>query len=173
MTRPGLPATFWFLAFVATSALLLRPIIWPPQERDIVFAMKVFSTSSVFEHVYVAGTLTGEGVAYKNNSVAIRCYKYRMECETVSVDQIGPNQIGRIAAPTSYPVTKWDASEVIAAGSGDIDNCKRITISIGRKTETALWVEEPTNQSTLACKNSENKFFKWTLEDPPFWMRSR
>ena len=30
MNRPGLPATFCFLAFVAVSALLLRPILWPP-----------------------------------------------------------------------------------------------------------------------------------------------
>jgi len=38
--------------------------------------------------VYVAGTLTGEGVGYPNNSVAITCYKDGMECLTISVDQI-------------------------------------------------------------------------------------
>jgi hypothetical protein len=98
-----------------------------------------------------------------------------MECVTLSVDQIGHNQIGRLDAPTAYPITKWDVGEIVATGPGDTNNCKRITISIGRKTETALWVEEPTNQSTLACKNSESKIYKWTLEDPPTWkaMRSR
>jgi hypothetical protein len=177
MIRPGLPATFWFLAFVAASVLLLRPILWPPPERndDITFAPKAFydGATSAFDYVYVAGTLTGEGLAYKNNTFAIACYKDRMECETISVDQIGNNQIGRLDAPTPYPVTKWDASEVVASGPGDLNQCKRVTISIGRKTQAALWVEEPTNQSTLACKNSENKIYKWTLEDPPTWKAMR
>jgi hypothetical protein len=66
MTRPGLPATFWFLAFVATSALLLRPIIWPPQERgdDIVFAPKAFydGVTSMFDFVYILpGRSQGRG----------------------------------------------------------------------------------------------------------------
>jgi hypothetical protein len=142
-------------------------------EQQIVFDRKAFfdtAQTGIGEgSVYIAGTLTGEGVAYKNNSVAITCYKDRMECLTYLVEQIGPNQIGRLDSLTSYPVTKWDEFEVVASDSADLINCRKVTISIVRKTESAVWVEEPINQSNVTCKSAGTQVLKWTIEDSPGW----
>jgi hypothetical protein len=53
---------------------------------------------------HISGTLTGDGVRHKNNSVSVTCYKTRQECIIFEVDQIGPNQIGRLDAPHIYPI---------------------------------------------------------------------
>jgi hypothetical protein len=90
-------------------------------EQQIIFAAKSFydngkTTDSGI--VYIAGTLTGEDLGYKNNTTAVVCYADRMEC---------------------------------------------------RKSETAVWVTEPINQSRAQCKNSNTKILKWSIEDSPAW----
>ncbi len=80
------------------------------RQQEIVFDRKAFFDSAQTTgdgYVYVAGTLTGEGVQYKNNTTAVVCYKDRMECLTYGVNQIGSNQIGRLDSPLAYPITKW------------------------------------------------------------------
>lgn len=141
-------------------------------EQQIIFDHKVFYDSGGATNsgiVYIAGTLTGDDLGYKNNTTAITCYADRMECLTYSVEQIGPNQIGRLDMPLSYPVTKWNSDVVIASGQGDLVNCNKVTISIVRKSETAVWVTEPINQSQAQCKNSNTKIQKWSIEDSPAW----
>jgi hypothetical protein len=78
-------------------------------------------------------------------------------------------------SPTRFPEDpiKWDAYEVIATGSGDFVDCREVTINLERKTQTAVWVEEPINQSRAACKDADTKIYKWTIEDPPFWKALR
>lgn len=112
--------------------------------------------------VGASGTLTGPGMAYPNSTYAIHCSKDRNECLVTSIEQIGENQIGRLEMPYAYPVKKWDAYEVIAS---DDSACIRTTISLVRKTEAVIWVEEPINQSNAQCKDSINSIRKFTLED--------
>jgi len=140
--------------------------------QQIVFAAKAFFDSAKHTgegSVYVAGTLSGDGVYYKNNTVAITCYKDRMECLSYSVAQIGTSQVSRLEAPTSYPVTNWDAHEIVAAGFADSMNCRKVTITINRKSEITVWAEEPTNQSTASCKDVDTRIRKWTIDDSPGW----
>lgn len=174
MKRPGLASTLWFLAFVAVLLLLARNVFRADLKgnTDIIFSSKVFydsGQSSGDEYVYASGTLTGEGLAYPNNTVVVICYKDRRECLSYSIDQIGPNQLSRLEAPDIYPVTNWTPLEVVASGPGDTMKCHKVTISLERKLETALWVSEPVNQASAACKNADSKLHKWTIEDSPSW----
>lgn len=141
----------------------------------------IFDTKSYFENkvdnfesVYVAGTLTGSGIGYKDNTTAITCYKDKMECLVNSVEGISENscQISRLDSPISYPVIKWDDSLIVASTENPYDNfsCSKTTINIDRKSKVTEWVQEPINQSVLSCKNSDNKTYKWTIEDPS-WMK--
>lgn len=158
-------ATDMTIRYLGTLALIAALGCARHDERDrqIVFDSKAFI--DIVDYVYVAGTLTGEGVPYENNTTAVTCYKNRMECLTIGINQIGPNQVSRLDSPDSYPVTKWDANEIVARGPGDVVNCRQVTISIVRKTEMLLWVEEPINQASAACKNAETRLLKWTIED--------
>jgi hypothetical protein len=144
-------------------------------EQQVIFAQKAYYEAAPemgYGFVYVAGTLTGVGVGYPNNSVAISCYKDRMECVIYSVEQIGQNQIGRLDFPTIYPVTKWDAFEVVASDP-DLLTCRKETISIVRKSQAVVWVQEPVNQSRAACKESDTRLLKWTIEDSLGWKSMR
>jgi hypothetical protein len=175
----------WFACFVLTSAttalsfyLLINVVdryssgktAWGEGDENLMFGEKVFYDASGSwgeGDVYITGTLTGPGVTYKNNSVAITCLHDRRECVTYSIEQIGPNQVGRLDAPAFWPVTQWSRYEVVASGPGDFPNCHRVTISIQRDRQTALWVTEPINQASSACKGANTQLYKWTVEDSP------
>jgi hypothetical protein len=137
-----------------------------------MFAAKSFYDSAQTTgegFVYISGTLSGDGVAYKNNTVAVSCYKDRMECLTNSIEQIGSNQVSRLAWPISYPITKWDSYEIVANELVTSMSCRKDTISIIRKSESAVWVEKPVNQSSAVCKNADTRILKWTIEDSLNW----
>jgi hypothetical protein len=184
MKRPGIASTIWFIAFVAVSILLFRHFPWTSAEgpdhrstssgsEDMIFGIKGFYDSAETAigdgFVTIKGTLAGDGVGYKNNSINVACHKDRGECLVSSIEQISSNQLSSLNGPSIYPITKWDAYEVIATGSGDAMDCRKVTINLERKTQTAAWVEEPINQSRAACKDADTKIYKWTIEDPPFW----
>jgi hypothetical protein len=114
MKRPGIASTVSFLAFVGATILLFRqaPGV-ASRDDDILFASKNFADSG--QSVGISGTLTGDGVGYKNNTIVVYCEKDRKECFFYSIEQIGHNQIGRLDYPGTYPITTWNAYEVQAA----------------------------------------------------------
>ncbi len=178
MKWPSIGATIWFLAFFVVSIILLRSLwVTSDEPSDVIFDSKVFydAGQAAFGDgvVSISGTLTGEGVGNKNNTVTVACYQDRMECLTYSIAQIGPNQLGKLDMPGIFPITKWDNDEIVAVESGDTVACRKATVSIQRKMQTAVWVEEPINQTHRACKDTHTKIYKWTIEDPPFWKRSK
>jgi len=142
----------------------------PQTPQDIIFAGKTFyDPGKKAAFVAVSGTLTGPGVAYENNSTLVVCYADMKECLTYSVEQIGPNQIGSLQLPISYPSLRWNEREIVAAGSADAFNCSKLTITIVRSSGTTVWVTEPINQSRPECLKANTTIKKWTLEDSPAW----
>ena len=183
MKRPGTATTFWFIAFVAVTILFLlqRPWVKPDisTDTDIIFGSKIFYDSAKFPSAFnlgngivsITGTLTGDGIGNKNNSYSVTCFEDRRECLVYRVEQISFNQVGYLEIPTFYPITKWTPDEIVASEHVVplLPECTRITISLERKTEEAVWVEEPINQSIAACKNADTQVHKYTIESPPFW----
>ena len=148
--------------FLAIALAAFGCTLYGERERQIVFAPKSFSDSARSTgdgYVYAAGTLTGNGITFKNNTVAVACYRDRMECLTYSVEQ-RPNQVGSFTMTLRYPVTKWDAHEIIATEDTTFTDCRKTTITIERESETVLWVEEAINQSRAACKDAETSLLK-------------
>jgi hypothetical protein len=141
-------------------------------DGDIVFAAKAFFDNGDVS-VEISGTLTGKDVPYKNNTVSVSCYKDRHECVTYSIEQIGPNQIGRLMGPTIYPIATWNDHQVIATEDATVVDCRKTTIVLERKSQSAVWVEEPINQARAICKDSTTKVYKWAIEDPPAWKVKR
>ena len=137
-------------------------------DDSIIFAEKDFADLGD-QMVGISGTLTGQGLGYPNNTFSIVCFKEQRECWIADVQQIGENQIGRMDYAYSIPVKQWSAYEVIAIEDVTGWSCKRITITISRKTQTALWVEEPINQTLPMCKNVDTQIHKYTIEDSPGW----
>jgi hypothetical protein len=172
--RPGVPTVFWFLAFLGVSYFYYRALTAPNPLPDITFGLKVYyeSPPAIDNYVYITGTLTGPDIAYPNNTVAVTCYKDRMECLFYSVEQIGPVHIGRLGAPDFYGIKTWNANEVIAV-ENNFNNCRRTTINIVRKSKDLVWVEEPINQSKADCKDSSTSITKWTIEDSPYWRKAK
>jgi hypothetical protein len=136
-------------------------------DETIVFPSKVFVGTKAY--VAAKGTIAADWVAYKNNTYSILCLPD--ECIVASVEQIGPDQVGSIDGPTTYPVKRWtDADEVVAE---DDSLCARITITLDRRTQSVLWVETPINQTTIACKNADNNIRKATLEASLYWRKTK
>ena len=89
--------------------------------------------------------------------------------EVTSIDQIAPNQLGTLTAPYKLPISKWDTYEIVARSSDNVYDCTKITLNLRREKQMAEWVQEPINQATALCKDAENRTYKWTIENPPFW----
>jgi hypothetical protein len=168
-----MPKMVRVLACVAVAIFFLQPPAVAAPEDDIVLAPKNFFDNGDAV-VGISGTLTGDGLTYsKNNTVVVVCYKDRSECLTYSIEQAGRNQMGRLDYPIIYPITTWNAREVTATEAVSSVHCRKTTISLERKRETAVWVEEPINQTRAICKDAQTKIFKWTIEDPPVWKAMR
>jgi hypothetical protein len=119
MNRPGIASTVWFLAFVGATILLFRQAPGAAsRDDDILFAPKNFADSGD-QLVGISGTLTGDGVAYKNNTMVVSCEKDRKECFTYSIEQIGHIQIGRIRGPIrSRNGTRTKSSQLRMSATG-------------------------------------------------------
>ena len=129
----------------------------PVRRNDLIFAAKNFydtKENGELGFLTISGTLTGPDIAYPNNTYAISCYGRHKACFVSSVDQIGAEQIGSMASAADYPIIKWTDFEVVAQEEVSPFGCLRVTITIDRKREQVLWLEEPVNQSEPNCKNS-------------------
>jgi hypothetical protein len=91
---------------------------------EIVLAPKAFLDNDA--SVSASGTMTGDGLAYPNNSYSIGCYRDHKECWITGFEQIGPKQIGRMDAPYSYDIVKWTPYEVVAGDDGGIGCFKTV-----------------------------------------------
>ncbi|WP_296708258.1 hypothetical protein [Rhodoblastus sp.] len=130
---------------------------------DILFSGKLFFDTG--EVIRVAGTLTGDGLGYPNNSYSIICIEARKECLVTSVEQIGVMQVGRVEYPYAVPITRWTSAEVVAEEDISLVGCVRTTIFIERKSEQVRWVEEPVNQALAFCARSNGAVHRFTIED--------
>lgn len=110
------------------------------------------------------------GVFRKNNYAIISCEKDKDECLYSLIEQIGPNQLGDLNPPASFPIKEWN-NYVISASDADehTTGCVRTTINIDRKKRSVELVMEPINQSTLECAHASNKLHKYTLKSPLSW----
>jgi hypothetical protein len=151
-------------------------------DDQIVLAQKNFYDSgddSAYPMIVMSGTLTaaddvppGERLAYPNNTHAISCEKVEGWCSVSSIEQIGPKQMGRMDGPWPYQIQKWNAYQIVA---GDDESggpsCFKVTITIERKLQKLLWVQEPINQATPLCEHADSIVSKYTIEDSPGWRK--
>lgn len=138
-------------------------------DDDILFSNKNFT--DLGDSIGISGTLTGDGLAYKNNTYSIFCLKDRQECLIASIEQIGDRQIGRLDYAYSIPIAKWGADEVVAVQETSDLVCWKTTITITRKTETTLWVEEPINRSRSGCQKADDKIKRYAIDDSLGWKK--
>jgi hypothetical protein len=151
-------------------------------DDQIVLAQKNFYDSgddSTYPMIVMSGTLTagddvppGQRLAYPNNTHAITCEKIAGTCSLSSIEQIGPKQMGRMDGPWPYQIQKWNAYQIVA---GDDEpggpSCFKVTITIERKLQKLLWVQEPINQATPLCEHADSHVSKYTIEDSPGWRK--
>jgi hypothetical protein len=134
-------------------------------DDDILFSGKLFHDAG--EVIRITGTLTGDGIAYPNNSYSIICIQGQRECLVTYAEQIGLMQVGRIEYPYAVPITRWTSEEIVAEENISPVGCIRTTIFIKRKSQQVRWVQEPVNQALSFCAHSEGVVRHWTIEDSP------
>jgi hypothetical protein len=140
------------------------------EDGQIVFAAKNFLDSkqdNEFGYVAISGTLTAQDAGYSNNTYGLSCMKRFNACFVAYVEQIGRDQIGIMQDPIDYPIVKWNDSEVVAQEEPSSLNCFKVTITIDRKREELLWVEEPINRTEPTCKNADTSTRKYTIGTSP------
>jgi hypothetical protein len=160
---------------LSVLAISLGSLVWLSKaqcaEDDIMFAPKLFVDSNIV--VGISGTLTGDGLILEKNTRSISCIKERKECLISSIAQVGVNAVGRLAFAYAIPIARWTDSEVVATDEPDDVSCVRTTIFLERKTQTALWVQEPINTARPECRTADSDVRHWTIEDPPqVWGRT-
>lgn len=145
-----------------------------PEDEDIWFTDKHFINEA--DSVSVAGTLTGQGIVYKNNSYAITCSRRDGVCLLTSVEQIGAKHVSGPDFPYSAAIKKWTDDEVVFEVNPSMMppwGCGKGTVRIDRRTEEVVWVEEPINLFSANCRNADTTIRRFTLEASLGWKRMR
>jgi hypothetical protein len=163
------------IATVGVVIYLMANKAKPPEDNEIMFARKLFidtkQTGMDFDFVAISGTLTGKGLPHPNNTYAVSCNKEYKACFVSFVEQIGHNQIGRMENPLAYPIVRWNDYEIVAQDEPSPIGCFRVTLTIDRRSQALLWLEEPANQTKPNCKDADTNIRKYSIEDSPGWKR--
>lgn len=125
----------------------------PPQ---VIFNPKVFADTG--DVVHLEGTLTGDGIGWKNNRSALTCYHKTKECWAVHIDSDGM-QVFSFGPPQLFTIRLWTTDRIKANSAG------------GCGKPPNEWVIDRTRESAELIEHncSEAKTYHWTLESPPFW----
>jgi hypothetical protein len=145
-------------AIIVLSAFMVSTTCWG---QEVKFDEKNFQDNGV--GVGISGTMTGNGVPYKNNTYAIWCNKFRKECLVSSIADLGNGVMGRLDYPYALPIVSWKEYEVIAADEPSDLHCLRTVITISRASHTASFVEEWINQGKGSCENKP-WIHRWAIE---------
>jgi hypothetical protein len=158
-------AVFGAVVFMAT----VQAIADDDVSAAVIFNPRVFSDSA--DIVHIEGTLTGEGIAHKNNRSVITCYRVRRECLTAHIEADGL-RVSSVGVPTSFTVDFWTPGRILADVAvlcPDQSYTKRDKDL--RATALATWVIDRAEKTAELIDHSclEGKTQHWTVEDPPFW----
>jgi len=148
------------------------PAVADDEAPHIIFSIKDFSDAG--DTVHVEGTLTGDGVGYKDNRWSITCFQSSRGCLSVRIETLGV-QVFPIGIPGSFTVRVWTPDRIVADDSApcgakpdrvkeDWQTVTSDTWIIDRNRQTAELIEHP-------CLGS--KTYHWTIEDPPFWKKAK
>jgi hypothetical protein len=111
--------------------------------------------------VHVEGTLTGDGIGYKNNRAALTCYLYDRECQAVYVNSAG-TQVFSIGPSIPFTVRLWTGERILADNAAPCGSFSTWIIDSTR--QTAELIDHP-------CVG--DKTYHYTIEDPPFWKKAK
>ena len=152
---------------VVAVALSVLPVA-PAAAADDASPTIIFDQKSFIDTgrmVHVEGTLTGEGIGYKNNRAALTCYRDERQCETVHIEAAGVH-VSFLGPPIPFTVRLWAEDRILADSSAP---CGGSSISfstwiVDRARQTAELIEHP-------CIG--DKVYHYTIEDPPFWKKAK
>jgi hypothetical protein len=136
----------------------------PYLEKPIIFGMKMFSDMPDIATIIVSGTVTGNGVGYKNNYTMLACYRERKQCVAFNIEQNGFNQVSSAVAPDWYEIDQWNDKVVIASSD---TGCISVTIKLDRILKTATIIQGPNQVALLSNSCRDTTTYKWTIEDGP------
>jgi hypothetical protein len=166
------------LCRAVTSLIIARLLLMSPAAADdnaphIIFGMMEFSDTG--DAVHVEGTLTGEGIGYKDNRSSLTCYRDSRECIVVQIEALGL-QVFPLGIPGSLTVRVWAVDRIVADESAPCGTRPdRVKPDEWQATSNDTWIIDR-NRHTVemilhACLGS--KTYHWTLEDPPFWKKAK
>jgi hypothetical protein len=142
------------LAFILTWSAV-APASADNGPPSVIFNPKIFYSKG--DIVHVEGTLTGDGIGYKNNRSVVTCYQKRQECLAIHIEAEGM-QILSVGLPVPFAVRLWSADRIVADSTMPCGALGTWTIDLAR--QAAELIENP-------CQGTSGH--QWTIEDPPFW----
>jgi hypothetical protein len=171
-TRFLLPLMLVWFATIALAAAA-------DDEPLIIFNLKNFT--DIGNMVHVEGTLTGEGIGYKNNRQAVTCYQGRRECLASHIDAEG-RQVFSIGPPVPFTIQLWAADRIVADFAAPCGNKPKSGFPdnplLKEEWQTNLsdtWIIDRTRHTAELidhlCLGA--KTYHWTIEDPPFWRKAK
>lgn len=131
--------------------------------------------------VHVQGTLTGDGIGYKNNRSVLTCYQDRQECLAIHIDAEG-RQVFSIDLPVAFTVRLWTADRIVAdfaAPCGDKPKSafpdNPLLKEEWQTTVSDTWIIDRTRQTAELIDHPclGAKTYHWRIEDPPFWKKAK
>lgn len=156
---------------VGSLPTTFNPVMAEDQLPPILFGIKTFV--DVRTTVHVEGTLTGEGVAYKENRVALTCYEETRQCLKAEVATTG-RQVMSIGLIDILETQVFSSDKIIADYGGPCGVPPNDTLkSEWQGSTSSTWIIDRKRETAELIHRSclGSKTYHWTIEDPE-WQKS-
>ena len=157
------------LSLILAYLTMIAPVAAADEPPQVIFNPRVFSDMG--DTVHVEGTVTGDGIGYKNNRSALTCYQQRKECLVVHMESEGM-QVFSIGPPSVFTIRVWTADRITADLDAPCGNPPSARFKDDwQVTESHTWIIDRTRQTAELVDHNclGAKTYHWTIEDPPFW----
>lgn len=171
---PRRNTVFLALALIASGAIFASTISLTLAGGDAIPKRIIFNPQIFVDMgniVHAEGQVTGEGIGYKVNRSAMTCYRDKRECILTHIDTSGW-QAFSIGSPLFFDILSWDKDLIVA----DLPSLPMPSGNpCGSNPGGTTWYIHRDTQSTEIQENvcspitGKRAFYKWTLEDDPFW----
>jgi hypothetical protein len=150
-----------------------------PDEPLIIFEMKNFTDTG--DMVHVEGTLTGDGIGYKNNRSAVTCYHDTRECTATHIEAAG-RQVFYNGLPNIFTVRVWKPDRIVADFAVPCGEKPKSSFPDSpfskeewQSTASDTWIIDRARQTAELTDHPclGAKIYHWTIEDPPFWKKAK
>jgi hypothetical protein len=159
-----------FLLGVAITGAGAWWLIRHIDKAEIILSPYNFSMQGMV-YASVEGAVTGPNLGNPNNYIKAECHAGSacnvLTFEEITSSAVWPQKQVSGVYLEEWPVVLWDSETLVAQSQPSPFGCSRVTLTLKKATEEALYTREPFKGERSDCGNHEMKTHQWRIGPSP------